>query len=113
MGFLVLSLTFSVYTKNKPAQLAYADSLIAEAPKAMRGNFLDALLHAFLGEAYAAKGDRQRSLDEGTADEVITLERIGDFLMNGPRGDRTRQMLARALRPRPPSAPSAASRSRS
>ncbi len=33
------------------------------------------------------------------ADEVITLERIGDFLMNGPRGDRTRQMLARALRP--------------
>jgi hypothetical protein len=33
------------------------------------------------------------------AEEVITLERIGDFLMNGPRGDRTRQMLARALRP--------------
>ncbi len=33
------------------------------------------------------------------ADEVITLERIGDFLMNGPRGDRTRQMLARALHP--------------
>ena len=33
------------------------------------------------------------------ADEVITLERIGDFLMNGPRGDRTRQMLARALEP--------------
>lgn len=33
------------------------------------------------------------------ADDVITLERIGDFLMNGPRGDRTRQMLARALRP--------------
>ena len=32
------------------------------------------------------------------ADEVITLERIGDFLMNGPRGDRTRQMLG----PRPP-----------
>ena len=24
------------------------------------------------------------------AEEVITLERIGDFLMNGPRGDRTR-----------------------
>jgi tetratricopeptide (TPR) repeat protein len=39
--------------------------LIAEAPKAMRGNFLDARLHAFLGEAYAAKGDRQRSLEEG------------------------------------------------
>ncbi len=33
------------------------------------------------------------------ADDVITLERIGDFLMNGPRSDRTRQMLADALRP--------------
>ena len=33
------------------------------------------------------------------AEEVITLERIGDFLMNGPSGDRTRQLLARALRP--------------
>jgi len=33
------------------------------------------------------------------ADEVITLERIGDFLVDGPRGDRTRQMLATALRP--------------
>ena len=33
------------------------------------------------------------------ADEVITLDRIGDFLMNGPRGDRTRQMLTRALHP--------------
>jgi hypothetical protein len=33
------------------------------------------------------------------AEDVITLERIGDFLMNGPRGDRTRAMLVRALRP--------------
>ncbi|MCY7396201.1 MAG: hypothetical protein LH468_08645 [Nocardioides sp.] len=33
------------------------------------------------------------------AEEVITLERIGDFLLDGPRGDRTRQMLATALRP--------------
>src|SRR5690606_8103974 len=33
------------------------------------------------------------------ADDVITLEHIGDFLLEGPRGDRTRQMLATALRP--------------
>ena len=33
------------------------------------------------------------------ADDVITLENIGDFLLNGPRGDRTRQMLATALGP--------------
>ena len=34
------------------------------------------------------------------ADDVITLEHIGDFLLDGPRGDRTRQMLADAMRPR-------------
>ncbi|MDT0200331.1 hypothetical protein [Nocardioides sp. AE5] len=33
------------------------------------------------------------------ADEVITLENIGDFLLDGPRGDRTRQMLATAMAP--------------
>jgi uncharacterized membrane protein YheB (UPF0754 family) len=33
------------------------------------------------------------------ADDVITLENIGDFLLDGPRGDRTRQMLTQALRP--------------
>jgi hypothetical protein len=33
------------------------------------------------------------------SDDVITLENIGDFLMDGPRGDRTRQMLADAMRP--------------
>jgi len=33
------------------------------------------------------------------ADDVITLERIGDFLLDGPTGDRTRQMLATALKP--------------
>jgi uncharacterized membrane protein YheB (UPF0754 family) len=33
------------------------------------------------------------------ADDVITLENIGDFLLEGPSGDRTRQMLAEAMKP--------------
>ena len=33
------------------------------------------------------------------AEDVITLERIGDFILEGPSGDRTRQMLATSLRP--------------
>ena len=33
------------------------------------------------------------------ADDVVTLERIGDFLLHGPRGDRTRQMLEEAMGP--------------
>jgi uncharacterized membrane protein YheB (UPF0754 family) len=33
------------------------------------------------------------------ADDVVTLENIGNFLLNGPRGDRTRQMLEESMRP--------------
>jgi uncharacterized membrane protein YheB (UPF0754 family) len=33
------------------------------------------------------------------ADDVVTLENIGNFLLDGPRGDRTRQMLEEALGP--------------
>ena len=33
------------------------------------------------------------------ADDVITLENIGTFLLEGPRGDRTKQMLETAMRP--------------
>jgi uncharacterized membrane protein YheB (UPF0754 family) len=33
------------------------------------------------------------------ADDVVTLENVGTTLMDGPRGDRTRQMIATAMRP--------------
>ncbi len=34
------------------------------------------------------------------ANDVVTLENIGNFLLDGPRGDRTRQMLEEAMGPR-------------
>jgi uncharacterized membrane protein YheB (UPF0754 family) len=33
------------------------------------------------------------------AEDVVTLENVGDFLLNGPRGDRTQQMLEEAMGP--------------
>jgi uncharacterized membrane protein YheB (UPF0754 family) len=33
------------------------------------------------------------------ADDVVTLENIGNFLLDGPRGDRTREMLRTAMGP--------------
>jgi hypothetical protein len=33
------------------------------------------------------------------ADDVVTMEHIGNFLINGPRGDRTQQMLEEAMGP--------------
>jgi uncharacterized membrane protein YheB (UPF0754 family) len=33
------------------------------------------------------------------ADDVVTLENIGNFLLEGPRGDRTKQMIETAMQP--------------
>jgi uncharacterized membrane protein YheB (UPF0754 family) len=33
------------------------------------------------------------------ADDVVTLENIGNFLLEGPRGDRTKQMIETAMKP--------------
>ena len=33
------------------------------------------------------------------ADDIVTLRNIGEELLNGPRSDRTRQMIDTALRP--------------
>jgi uncharacterized membrane protein YheB (UPF0754 family) len=33
------------------------------------------------------------------ADDVVTLENVGNFLLDGPRGDRTRQLLHDAMKP--------------
>jgi uncharacterized membrane protein YheB (UPF0754 family) len=33
------------------------------------------------------------------ADNVVTLENVGNFLLDGPRGDRTRQLIEESMRP--------------
>jgi uncharacterized membrane protein YheB (UPF0754 family) len=46
---------------------------------------------------------RQREVSEVyakiVADEIVTLRHLGDELINGPRGDRTRAMIESAMRP--------------
>jgi uncharacterized membrane protein YheB (UPF0754 family) len=46
---------------------------------------------------------RQREVSEVyakiVADEIVTLRHLGDELLNGPRGDRTRAMIEAAMRP--------------
>jgi hypothetical protein len=55
----------AIYTKNKSLADHLADSVIAVAPRAMSGTFFDSELHSDLALAFAVKGDRQRSLEEG------------------------------------------------
>lgn len=69
-------------------------SLIFSPPEPRR--FLGVTFHGlFVRRQQAAAEVYARIISE----DVITLEHIGNFLLNGPRGDRTRQMLADALAP--------------
>jgi serine/threonine-protein kinase len=64
-AYLTSRLMLALYTKNSRAADRFADSIIAVAPRAFNGTFFDSELHADLALSLAAKGDRQRSLEEG------------------------------------------------
>jgi hypothetical protein len=55
----------AVYQKNANASRQFADSIIVYAPQTLRGNFFDSEAHADLAMAYAAKGDKARTIEEG------------------------------------------------
>jgi eukaryotic-like serine/threonine-protein kinase len=64
-GYVTSRLMLALYTKNKSLADRLADSIIVAVPRALNGTFFDSELHADLALAYAVKGDRQRSLEEG------------------------------------------------
>jgi serine/threonine-protein kinase len=64
-GYVTSRLMLALYTKSKLLADRLADSVIVAAPRALNGTFFDSELHADLALAYAVKGDRQRSLEEG------------------------------------------------
>ena len=51
-------------------------------------------VHGCTGSSRAGRPRPPRSTPTSSPSDVITLEHIGDFLLDGPRGDRTRQLLA-------------------
>jgi serine/threonine-protein kinase len=64
-AFLTSRLMLALYTKNSRLAGRFADSIIAVAPRAFNGTFFDSELHTNLALAFAVKGNRQRSLEEG------------------------------------------------
>ena len=63
---LLGKLFLSVYQKDRGATRQIADSILAVVPRTMDGSFFDGDAHALLALAYAAKGDRQRTLEESS-----------------------------------------------
>jgi hypothetical protein len=55
----------ALYANNSRGANQVADSIIAIAPRSLKGNFFDSEVHAALALAYAVKGDRTRTVEEG------------------------------------------------
>ena len=68
-------LMLGVYQKKASATRQFADSIILYVPRSLRGNFFDSDIHAELSLAYAAKGDKDKTLEEGRrAMEIVPLQ---------------------------------------
>jgi tetratricopeptide (TPR) repeat protein len=65
LGYFTSKLLLAVYQKDVPATRQFADSIILYVPRSLRGNFFDSEMHAELSLAYAAKGDKDKALEEG------------------------------------------------
>ena len=65
LGYFASKVELAVYQRNAPAMRQFADSIILYIPRSLRGNFFDGEMHAQLSLAYAAKGDKAKTLEEG------------------------------------------------
>ena len=64
-AFLASRIMVALYANNNRGANQVADSIIAIAPRLLKGNFFDSEVHAALALAYAVKGDRTRTVEEG------------------------------------------------
>ena len=65
LGYFAIKVELAVYQRNASAMSQFADSIIFYVPRSLRGNFFDGEKHAQLSLAYAAKGDKAKTLQEG------------------------------------------------
>ena len=76
LGYFESKVELAVYQRNAPAISQFADSIILYVPRSLRGNFFDGEKHAQLSLAYAAKGDKAKTLEEGRrAMEIMPFQR--------------------------------------
>ena len=69
------NLVLAAYLKDVSAMRQSADSIIFYVPRSLRRGFFDSEMHAELSLAYAAKGDKNKTLDEGRrAMAILPLE---------------------------------------
>jgi serine/threonine-protein kinase len=64
LGYFTTRVMLAVYQKDPLIARQFADSIIANLPRSLRGNFFDSEVHSELSLAYGAKGDRRKTLEE-------------------------------------------------
>ena len=76
VGYFIGRLMLAVYGRRPDVMRQFADSLILQVPGSLRGTFFDARMLAGLALAYAAKGERDKTLEEGRrAIESLPIQR--------------------------------------
>jgi hypothetical protein len=90
-AFLSSRLMLALYVKDNRVANQLADSIIAIAPRALNGTFFDSEMHAGLALAFATKGDRERSIQEGT----LSMQKT-PLSVDALRGSDNLELIARS-----------------
>jgi serine/threonine-protein kinase len=65
LGYFTSKVELAVYQRDVTARRQFADSIILYVPRSLHGDFFDGEKHAELSLAYAAKGDKDKTIEEG------------------------------------------------
>jgi len=90
-GHLTSLLMLAIYTKNRRLADRMADSVLVIAPRALDGTFFDSEIHSDLGLAYAVKGNREKSLEEGR----LSMQKL-PLSVDALRGTNNLEVIARS-----------------
>jgi len=90
-GHLSSRLMLAIYTKNRRLADRMADSILVIAPRALDGTFFDSEIHSDLGLAFAAKGNREKSLEEGR----LSMQKL-PLSVDALRGTNNLEVIARS-----------------
>jgi tetratricopeptide (TPR) repeat protein len=90
-GHLTSRLMVATYTKDRRLADRMADSILVIAPRALNGTFFDSEIRSDMALAFAARGNRERSLEEGR----LSMQKL-PLSLDALRGANNLELIARS-----------------
>jgi serine/threonine-protein kinase len=90
-GHLTSRLMVAIYTKDRRLADRMADSILVIAPRALNGTFFDSEIRSDMALAFAARGNRERSLEEGR----LSMQKL-PLSLDALRGANNLELIARS-----------------